>query len=161
MKVIFLDIDGVLNCYNKGEKWRTREDRVPMIHDDLVERLNRIIDATGSKLVLSSTWRQAKDWHETMTAAGIRDVFLGRTGDLSDKRWDWQKENPDKSAVEFCKRGKEIEDWLEINQYGVTKYCVLDDDSDILPHQKHFKTSIFEGGLTEEIADQVIAYMNA
>lgn len=62
--------------------------------------------------------------------------------------------------VDFMERGKEIEEWLSINPYGVTKYCILDDDSDMLPHQKHFKTSFEEGGLTEEIAQQVIKYLN-
>lgn len=160
MKVIFLDIDGVMNCYNEDEKWCDRKDKVPMIHDDLVARLNRIIEETGCKLVLSSTWRKDTDWHETMRQAGITDVFLGRTPDLSSERWEWQKKNPEKSAIKFCERGKEIEEWMSINPYGVTRYCILDDDSDMLPYQKHFKTSIYAGGLTEKIAEEVIAYLN-
>ena len=160
MKVIFLDIDGVLNCFHDNEKWHERGDRVNMIFDELVDRLNGIIDATGCKLVLSSTWRLSSDWQETMHKAGIRDVFLGRTPSLNNERWKWLGENPGRSAMEFMERGKEIEEWLSINPYGVTRYCILDDDSDMLPHQKHFKTSGFAGGLTQEIADQVIEYLN-
>lgn len=160
MKVIFLDIDGVMNCYNKDEKWKDRKDKEHMIHDEMVQRLNHIIKETDCKLVLSSTWRKDPDWKEKMKNAGITQVFLGRTPSFSKEHSEWQKKNPEKSSIEFMERGKEIEEWLSINPYGVTRYCIIDDDSDMLPHQKHFKTSIFEGGLTEKIAQQVIDYLN-
>lgn len=158
MKVIFLDIDGVLNCYHKDEKWQDRNDRVDMIHDDLVERLNDVLDRTGAYIVLSSTWRKSHKWRSTMRKSGIRRRFLGRTISLSSEQYEWEKQNPDKSGFYFSERGKEIQEWLDRHP-KVTKYCVLDDDSDMLPHQKHFKTSIFEGGLTEEIAEEVIKYL--
>lgn len=153
MKVIFLDIDGVMNCYVQGFNWEVRKDRVPMIHDDLVERLNRIVAETGAYLVLSSTWRLASDWHDTMNKAGITDRWLGRTP---------RKPRPTGASFEWCERGKEIWEWLRRHgSKDVTRFCILDDDSDMLPHQKHFKTDILKGGLTEEIAQQVIAYLNA
>ncbi len=159
MKVIFLDIDGVLNCYNKGENWSDRKDNVRMIHDDLVARLNDILDRTDAKIVLSSTWRKARDWKVTMGAAGIRDVFLGRTISLMDERFEWVKEDPTRDHFDFKERGKEIQAWVDEHP-EITRFCILDDDSDMLPHQKHFKTSGFEGGLTHEIAEQVIKYLN-
>ncbi len=161
MKVIFLDIDGVLNCYNVGEMWHDRKDRVSMIHDDLVVRFNRILDCTGAYIVLSSTWRRSRSWRSTMRKAGIRRRFLGRTISLSMERSEWERQHPERtSGAEWMERGKEIQEWLDRHP-KVTKYCVLDDDSDMLPHQKHFKTSIFEGGLTEKIAEQVVEYLNA
>lgn len=55
MKIIFLDVDGVLN-------WSGTEDRVgPFIGlcSERIERFNRIIDAhPDAKVVISSTWRQ-------------------------------------------------------------------------------------------------------
>lgn len=154
MKVIFLDIDGVMNCYHKDEKWSDRKDRVHMIHDDLVERLNQIVEKTGAKMVLSSTWRKTSDWHEIMNAAGIKDVWLGRTICLDKERF--ASGTP---GAEWMGRGKEIQAWLDENK--VERYCILDDDSDMLPHQKHFKTSIFTGGLTQSISDEVIEYLNS
>jgi HAD domain in Swiss Army Knife RNA repair proteins len=65
MKVIFLDIDGVLNC-----KKTPNPRRLPYIVDRrLLSRFKRLIDRTGAKVVLSSTWRydpagvfSAKHW---------------------------------------------------------------------------------------------------
>src|SRR5450759_4593748 len=53
MKVIFLDIDGVLNC-DKTPNPR----KFPYIVDKtLLVRLKKLLDRTGAKAVLSSTWR--------------------------------------------------------------------------------------------------------
>jgi hypothetical protein len=53
MKIIFLDIDGVLNCDN------TRNPRkFPYVIDPrLLARLKRLLKATRAKVVLSSSWR--------------------------------------------------------------------------------------------------------
>ena len=53
MKVIFLDIDGVLN----GEKSRTRCAGYIGIDSDKLLRLKRIVEQTGAKIVLISTWK--------------------------------------------------------------------------------------------------------
>jgi hypothetical protein len=60
MGVLFLDIDGVLN--STAYWWREGQD-VPMgqagaIDPAAVARLNRIIEATGAVVVLSSSWRR-------------------------------------------------------------------------------------------------------
>jgi hypothetical protein len=55
-------------------------------------------------------------------------------------------------------RGDEIREWLRKNP-EVTKYAILDDDSDFYPDQPLFKTT-FETGLTDEIAKQVTNYLN-
>ena len=58
MKVIFLDVDGVLNSNyshsistnEKGWMW----DEISDFH---LEKLKRIVDETDAKIVLSSSWR--------------------------------------------------------------------------------------------------------
>ena len=65
MKVIFLDIDGVLNC-----KSTPNPRKFPYIVDPkLLKRFKRLLQRTGAKVVLSSTWRydpaglfSAKHW---------------------------------------------------------------------------------------------------
>ena len=50
MKLIFLDIDGVLNnhpCWPKG----------PELHRPQCDLLQQIIERTGAKIVLTSSWR--------------------------------------------------------------------------------------------------------
>jgi hypothetical protein len=65
MKVIFLDIDGVLNC-----KKTPNPRKLPYIVDtNLLDRFKSLLARTGAKVVLSSTWRydpaglfSAKHW---------------------------------------------------------------------------------------------------
>ena len=53
MKVIFLDVDAVLNC-DKTPNPR----KFPYIVDrKLLARLQKLLDSTGAKVVLSSSWR--------------------------------------------------------------------------------------------------------
>ena len=69
MKIIFLDIDGVLNCesaYRNGEcqyqEWiweDGRKDHYQRFCLRSKELLNRLIDETGAKIVISSTWRHS------------------------------------------------------------------------------------------------------
>jgi histidinol phosphatase-like enzyme len=53
MKVIFLDIDGVLNCHKTPNPRK-----FPYVIDDgLLARFRQLIERTGASVVLSSTWR--------------------------------------------------------------------------------------------------------
>lgn len=56
MKVIFLDIDGVLNSrtYDRKRNWNEQTD----IDETRLPLIKEIVDATDAKIVLSSTWRQ-------------------------------------------------------------------------------------------------------
>ena len=53
MKIIFLDVDGVLNCKSS----KSRCGGFLGIDDSKVKLLKEIIDITGAKIVLSSSWR--------------------------------------------------------------------------------------------------------
>ena len=65
MKIIFLDIDGVLNCkYTKEEIFF-----FPFVSPKKIELLKQLIERTGAKVVLSSTWRHG--WADI--EAGIND----------------------------------------------------------------------------------------
>ena len=137
MKVIFLDIDGVLNCATTKERWGG----FIGMSEDKVLLFNRILEETGAYVVLSSTWRHDDDWLETMFRNGLNiDRFIGRTKSLGGMR------------------GFEINEWLSRHQ-GVDKFAIIDDDSDMLPGQKLFRTT-WEHGLTEDIANQIIEYFN-
>lgn len=62
MKIIFLDIDGVLNSsdtFIKSKKmWETTGNWPLEIDEFRIEYLKQIIDETGAKVVLSSSWRK-------------------------------------------------------------------------------------------------------
>ena len=58
MKVIFLDIDGVLNKHG----WS--QNKTSWMEDSKVEMIGRLCKDTGAKVVLASNWREA--WFEPM-----------------------------------------------------------------------------------------------
>ena len=117
MKIIFLDIDGVVNC------WYTRE-HAPSgligVEQRLIAYIKEIVDATGAKIVLSSTWRE--DWVFNL---------------LNGKDWDYLCEEFAKQNLYFfdytpirsdSHRGKEIKEWLENTSYDVSSYVIIDDE---------------------------------
>lgn len=66
IKIIFLDIDGVLNCQRYYKSWfkkhkkQVPRDKYGQLFDPTAEELlNRLIRETGAKIVVSSTWRHA------------------------------------------------------------------------------------------------------
>jgi hypothetical protein len=111
MKVIFLDIDGVLN----SRRYHPRRYFEP----DLVARLNQITRATGAKIVISSARRRSHAYDELtqiLRKAGVEGDVIGRTG--YDPR------------VCGRQRGDEIIEWLNLNP-DVTRIVILDDRDDM------------------------------
>lgn len=160
-KIIFLDIDGVLNVYGEGvDKFG------PTFHKHLEENLRTIIEKTGADIVISSTWRF--DGIERMQNMWLYRNLPGKIVGIT----------PDcaivvsKGIEEFydkVERGHEIQ--LYINENNVDSYCIIDDDSDMLNSQLPFfvKTSgnishsdyVDIGyGLTKECALQAIKILN-
>lgn len=141
MKILFLDVDGVLNSAKSPQP--THE--LYPVDPYMALLVDRIIQATGCEVVLSSTWRN----HPTGRAAVEKSIpLIGQTPYLG------------------TIRGEEIKDWLDNkhaeNGYAVTKYAILDDDSDMLPKQlPNFFQTTWETGLTEEIANKVIEHLNS
>ena len=114
MKVIFLDIDGVVNCWGTKERAPTK---VIGVEQRLIAHIKEIVDATDAKIVLSSTWR--KDW-----AFGLHDSV----------DWDYLREEFAKQDLHFLDytpsrrdshRGEEIKEWLESTGYDVESYVII------------------------------------
>jgi len=136
MKVIFLDIDGVLNSTDYIKQCDgSFDDPKNQMGPQAVAKLNKITDATGAKIVVSSTWRLAfrhqpdplRLLKNCMACYDITGEVIGMTGVLpGDRRY-------------------EIQEWLDTNP-GVEKYIILDDGL-IEGHSKHFIRTSFEFGL--------------
>lgn len=145
IKVIMLDIDGVLNC----AKTALRNKGVIGIDPYLVAIFNRIIFATDAEIVISSSWRNSE--------RELKDIrqqvmpYLDITPVLH---------RPSGTGAEYCERGKEIQNWLDRHP-EVKRYAILDDDSDMLKSQlpNFFKTT-WANGLTETISKKVIKHLN-
>jgi hypothetical protein len=126
MKVIFLDIDGVLNVIPQGH-----DEFGGIFHTNFINNLHRIIDETDAKIVISSTWRFSglqvmKDMWKFRDYPG---EVIGITPDL------WTR-SIDEDTKEKVERGHEIDLWL--NQHPeVENYVILDDDNDFLLKQRN------------------------
>ena len=136
MKVIFLDIDGVLNheAFYK-ERYENRIEESPWenpyseIDPKAVSNLNNLCDETEAKVVISSTWRH----HGLEYCKDVLEKH-GFTGDIIDIT--------PSSPTRF--RGLEILDWVKENEeligdryFNFTEYVILDDDSDMLYWQRN------------------------
>lgn len=147
-KVLFLDVDGVLNSQETFFRTKNERDSLFLIDPYMALLVGRILEATGAQIVLSSSWRHHPD--------GIA-VVERRVAKILDTTPSLPR--PSGTGAEYYERGKEIEAWLEKNEW-VEKYAILDDDSDFMPEQPLFKTS-WQTGLTDEIAATVIQYLNS
>lgn len=132
MKVIFLDIDGVLNNSN-----HTLElikllgmEQYYQLNKDLGELpfdfrscvlLHKLIKKTKAEIILSSTWRISRD-----LIKGIEKYVNINIKDITPRL-----------SLE-CKRGNEIQQYLDTHK-EISNYVILDDDKDMLENQlSHF-----------------------
>lgn len=164
MKIVFLDFDGVLNSEKFMKKRVKPKDNTraawnyTRIDQKTVSILNRITDETNANIVLSSTWRLGRTLDEVQSLfnmLNIKGTLIGKTGHYhyTDNR----------GGIHSLPRGEEIKSWLRDNilQSNFKNYVIIDDDSDMLLEQKDnfFKTD-YEIGLTNEIADDIITFLN-
>ena len=135
MKVIFLDIDGVLNARSTPNPRK-----FPYVIDPvLLGRLKRLVENTQSKIVLSSTWR------------------LDPIGVLAARHWGLPLFDicPDMPG---SPRRDEMLSWLSSHP-DVQRFAVIDDEDDELDDLPLFQPSSAEG-LTDEIVEAVTAYLD-
>ena len=148
MKVIFLDIDGILN--EDTTPTRTKS-RVIFIDQDKLLRLKRIVDATGAKIVLSSTWRYDRD------DAQHNGDFLELQEAFHKVGLDFYDFTPEDAIG--IRRGMEIKAWLGLHP-EVERYIILDDElfdfeeRGLLP--RLVKTEFGDGGLTQAHVQEAI-----
>ena len=135
MKVLFLDIDGVVCLHEEGVvNWgdNTADD---VFDEQCCRRLKEIIDRTGCKLVLSSFWRLEE-----------KDIFNML-----------EQFRPFGKTPLMVRRGDEIKAYL--SQYPeITSFVAVDDEdfaNDDFPASKIVLTEI-ERGITEPIKNQII-----
>lgn len=152
-RIIFLDMDGVMNNYRYFRTAKHKSEKDP-ICPDAVKELNWIVDTTDAKIVISSTWRMFYNYdamQNLLDNKGFKGEVIGETPDV----YSSHKYN--------APRGAEINDWItaniddsEIHEYR--RYVIIDDDSDMLlwqvPHFIH--TDFSGGGLTHDIAYRTI-----
>jgi len=148
MNIIFLDIDGVLNCqefYTRRQKSELGTYPLCEIDPWRIELLNDLCKKVDAKIVISSTWRMGRTTEE------LQNIFreVGFTGEIIDC-------TPFYSHSESV-RGDEIRGWIKDNEklldvenyWDFHTYVIIDDDSDMLLwQQRHFFQTDNYSGLT-------------
>lgn len=162
MKVIFLDIDGVLNHQAWYKNAKGIKGELKHFDPECVKRLNKITDSTDSKIVLSSTWRKGKtinDIYSLFEKVGITGELIGLTPVINFSNWNHS-----------MFRGCEIQCWMEASKGKLGKklqswnsYVIIDDDSDMLYWQRKnfFQTDPSGGGLTVNLTYKIINFLKS
>ena len=162
-KILFLDIDGVLNTkwwYTQMDR-NTPKDKYGYAFDPrAVANLKRIVEETGADIVMSSSWK-------CMGLSQVQEMWSVRNlpGNVIDITPDYLSESLLKSDLNndevLYKRGCEIKGWLSLHKNEVIHYAILDDMDDILPkQQQRFVQTDPELGITEADAKTIICILN-
>ena len=153
MKLLFLDVDGVLNstkfsyelATDKLEKYKSLSFPLDSFDYRAIELVNYILDNTDAKLGISSDWRFDDELEPCLLYHGLKHKIYGRTP--YDKHY---------------RRNIEIETFISKENENIESYCIIDDIDNWFNDEqlKHMvKTSTFEG-LTKKLADKAIKILN-
>ena len=166
MKVLFLDIDGVLNSTDnmivRGNLWninkenKSRDQFGHLFDERCIRWLQYIIEKTGCKIVISSTWRCSG--LKTMQLMWEMRDLPGEVIDCTPTEVSLSITNLYAATNNEADRGYEIQEWIDIHK--PEKYCIVDDDSDMLPHQNFVQTNS-KIGLDYSSALVVCRFLNA
>jgi hypothetical protein len=137
VKIIFLDVDGVLNNFGLIARYG-----FDYIDDGCVSLLSQVVKTTGAEIVLSSSWRLEESNLSLVRAA------LGRSGLKI------------KDCTPFLRmaRIQEIKQWIK-DHPEVTKFVILDDDEDAGFGLDGFFQTDPEVGFTSKIAEKIVLYL--
>ena len=170
-KIIFLDLDGVLNTANYYD--RLQHEHLPtedifgtLFDPKAVEQLSHIIDSTNAQIVISSSWRYSgivnmrAMWKARQLPGEIYDITSLHVAD--DYIQSQMENNPndfDLYDAMILAREMEIALWLEEHP-EVTNYVILDDLDSFRQHEAHLVKINPKTGITNDDAEQVITILN-
>ena len=148
---IFLDIDGPLNT---GRNDFLAPERYGHHFDnDAVGNLRDIIDQTGAKIVISSSWRHMglsriqEIWREWNLPGEVIGCTPGEWG----------------ASEAFDTRGQEIRQWLDDNAIEPFNFVVIDDftkEEAAIGQEEFWITVNPHCGISKENADRAIRLLN-
>ncbi|MBO6285636.1 MAG: hypothetical protein J6O18_04935, partial [Bacilli bacterium] len=142
-KLIFLDVDGVLNSTCGGN-----------FKDRCLRELKRIVDSSNAKIILISSWKAGWEKEEKH----LQDDY----GNYLDQTLaDYGLEIFDKSSRYSGTRTVDVLDW--VLRCDAESFVVLDDEGAFYRHPLIRRRCVFPAfstGLTKEDADKAIEILN-
>lgn len=154
MKIIFLDVDGVLNhheCFRNADTCR-------VVDRACIERVNAIHARTGAQVCLSSTWRMWSESFQFLKDHGLTVPIVDKTPTLRNRT-----------------RGDEIREWmnptlvedqmgrlLEKPPFEIESFVIIDDDTDFDAEltEKHLVRTSAEDGLQDHHVDLAVGILD-
>ena len=163
-KVLFLDIDGVINTkewHSKMTKDTPKDEYGYGIKGVAVANLAHIIDETGADIVISSSWKfygvpKLRDmWQKRNLPGLILDITPNTVSDEM-----LLNANLEEFQLGVC-RGNEIKEWLLRHEGKISNYVIIDDFDDLLTEQEdHVVLTDTLVGITAFDAEKAIAILN-
>lgn len=157
MNIIFLDVDGVLNC----DKTKETICNYTGIDDELVERLARIVTETASQLVLVSSWKEL--WDEKQPNCELHPMAVYLIKKLRKQGLHLADRTVDNPTGAY--RGKGIRSWLRhVPSAKIDNWIVLDDEVFVDYEENnildHLVLTSSVTGLTDEDVSKAIEMLN-
>jgi len=143
MKVVFLDIDGVMTSNSLNEEIN-KSTSVYTFSKGCVNALNKILESHRSKIVLTSSWRTVFDVEkqcEIFSENGVVQMPYSQTIDLG-----------------YENRSEEIRQYIS-KQKNISNFLILD-DMEIIGFDDNFIRVDFNTGLTMEHIGKAIKILN-
>lgn len=162
MKIIFLDFDGVLQIEDFSDPWPgqtqrldgyTDRDRFGLLFDAAcVQRLLRLIEATGAGVVINSAWR-----YEGLQAMQALWQERGMPGVLLDVTP--HEGNLDPVTFDPLSKGYPVQRWLEA--HPTEHYVIIDDTDDFFPTQRNrLVLTDYDIGFSEADLERALGVMS-
>lgn len=153
MKVIFLDIDGVLNSgewdvYVQSFIYGACFNSCYLLSQEMILRLQNVVFQTNAEIVLTSSWRTNERAMDALRRQlnlyhlSIRDTTV---------------------SYAYGNRADEVKLWIESHS-NVTSYAIVDDYDDGFTQDEvlstHFVQTAYAYGLTHEKAAEMIEILS-
>lgn len=138
-KIIFLDIDGVLTSYVDLEEDFCK------LSKGCVSVLNKVIEITNAKCVLTSDRRRIGGWKKVLKddliPAGFKGELVGQTN------------------IDNMPRGIQISSWLFENNFSGS-FVIIDDVPDVYPFLPQLIQTDFFNGVEENHIDRIVKMLS-
>lgn len=153
MKVLFLDLDGVLRSNQSGIlNWRKKGNKLFVLDEVCCSNLQAILEVVPDlKIVISSTWRKVESIDfvkyvlrkygvDSSRVIGHTPIHFGDRG-----------------------RGHEIQEWFddwkeEHPEDPIEKFVIVDDDSDMYHLRDNLVQTNYDAGLSWAKADDILCF---
>lgn len=175
MGVLFLDFDGVLNSsrYMRENRRRFAGGVLNRVSDAIdraaVARLNAVVERTGAKVVISSSWRKSvtlSSLRRLLRVTGFRGEVIGKTPVMTRAEVELlvtfdtgpRAAMEDHLSLRHVERGHEIQRWLT-GHPEVTHIAIVDDDTDMAHLYDRLVLTDCEEGLQDEHVERLVALL--